>query len=364
MGDPYKEAGVDVAEGDARSAFAYKMAKTTWPKPNSGSPYRVYDFDFATGLNISPTYGDRMCVFSSDGVGTKSRFAARFNEYHGLGYDLVAANANDLLTCGAHPASLSNIISYSEMEDFAYKSVIKSIAAACREQGIIMTGGETAQLPEHTQYNGLFELAGTMMGIIGIDEAQIFNKKYRREDVITPDAVIIGLPSSGLHCNGFSLINQWFDQHINWTRAALEGLNEEAQDIIGNLVNWLLQPTENYAPWLRFLHCDDILAAAHITGGGVLNNIARVMPKTATAVLQRPHMLSVDPMWKSLIELLEISYEEAAKVFNMGIGYAIFVPKDEAESIINLWKANGLLGAKLIGIVRERKLEPVAQFIN
>ena len=287
----YKSSGVDIEAG---RSFIKKIQQKA---PTIGG--------FSGMMKIPSGYWKPVLVSGADGVGTKINIAHVARNYKTIGIDLVAMCVNDVITCGAKPLYFLDYISTGKLDQDILGQVIEGIVEGCRISGMDLLGGETAEHPKAGGRGSSYDmdLAGFCTGIV--EENAIIDGS-----LIKPGDKIIGLPSSGLHSNGYSLINDMLWRHKIKYKEHPE----------------LLTPTTIYAPIVsKLLKEIPILGMAHITGGGIPENLPRCLPKGLSAVVdydswERPEIFNV------IQEAGEIEEEEMRNVFNLGIGYCLIVP--------------------------------------
>lgn len=240
-------------------------------------------------------------VASTDGVGTKVKLAASVGRYRGIGHDIVNHCINDILVQGAKPLFFMDYFATSNLNSEHTAEVVTGIAEACKEAGMALLGGETAEMPGVYQPNE-FDVAGTIVGVLE-------RKAILPRPTIQPDDLLVGFQSSGPHTNGFSLIRKVF----------------EDTSLDASLVDALLAPHRSYFNVI-YPQLSKIKALAHITGGGFIENVPRVLPENLNAVI---HLDSwkVPPLWTLIQEKGNISTEEMYRVFNMGIGMVAIVDR-------------------------------------
>ena len=260
-------------------------------------------------------------VASTDGVGTKTIIAAQANRYDTIGYDIVNHSINDLLAQGARPLFFMDYLAVNKLDPVQAATIVQGVANACKEAGCALLGGETAEMPAIYQ-PGTFDLAGTIVGIVEEEEAN-------NGATIYDDDVILGLPSTGLHTNGYSLARHIFAPY------PLDTIFSELGE---PLVDALLRPHRCYLReimQLREYLADRgryIKGTAHITGGGFKGNLARILPTGMQAVIDTTTW-SVPPLFKLLASLGNLPQEELYRTFNMGIGMIIVLsPKGALEA--------------------------------
>ena len=322
----YREAGVDVGAGDdAVSRIRSAVASTSRPGVLEGFGGFGALFDLAA---ISH-YRDPLLVSSTDGVGTKAILAAELGVYDTLGFDLVAMCADDLVCTGAEPLFFLDYVLVGHLDPELVEQVVGGIAAACKQVGAALVGGEMAEHPGQLA-EGELDLAGFCVGAVERD--RLLPQR------VEPGCVLVGLASPNLRSNGFSLVRKVF---------AGRPLDAEAWPGAGRtLGEVLLEPSVLFAPKARGLIEDlDVRALAHITGGGMVPKLGRVIPDGCAAVVDRR---SWDParVFTEVQRAGEISDEEMARVFNLGIGMVAVVPADQAPEACDL-----IDGAVVIGEV-------------
>ena len=289
----YKDSGVDI---DAGNAFVSRLKDKV---PSIGGFNGLYP--------VPKGYEEPVLVSGTDGVGTKINMCRIFNDYTTIGIDLVAMCVNDVITCGAKPLYFLDYISTGKISPII-DQIMEGVLKGCELAGVDLIGGETAEHPRHAPPPAdasNIDLAGFSTGVV--EKAEIIDGR-----LIRSGDKIIGLPSSGLHSNGYSLVNDMLWRH----KISYKDMPE------------LLTPTTIYAKQIQELLDEiPIMGMAHITGGGIQENIDRVIPQGMTAHIDfnawnMPEVFSI-------IQLKgEIPPEEMKRVFNLGIGYAIIIPRD------------------------------------
>jgi len=298
----YKDAGVDIEAGNA---FVEKIKKIV---PTIGG--------FNGMMKVPAGYENPVLVSGTDGVGTKLNVAGvanTHNSHKGVGIDLVAMCVNDVITCGAKPLYFLDYIATGKLDSLVLEAVIEGILEGCNQSGMDLLGGETAEMPRMYD-DGKYDLAGFCTGIV--EEFDVVDGS-----LIKPGDKVIGIESSGLHSNGFSLINDMI-----WRQKIYFGDMPE-----------LLTPTTIYAPLVKqLLEEVDILGMSHITGGGIPENLPRCFPPGLTADVdywswERPEIFN------KIEQAGDIEEKEMRRVFNLGIGYCVVVPPDvvsDTQSLI------------------------------
>ena len=320
----YKEAGVDVEAG---RAFVEKI------RQNVESTFRPEVIGglggFGGYFQLPSGYQQPVLVSGTDGVGTKLKIAHSLNRHDTVGIDLVAMCVNDVLTSGAEPLFFLDYLATGKLEASQLAAVVSGIASACRDSGCTLLGGETAEMPGFYSA-GEYDLAGFCVGIV--EKSQLLDgSKVQIGDVA------IGLASSGVHSNGFSLVRKIIDtQGLNW---------QDCPEILtgSSLGEVLLTPTRLYVkPVLELLRSGlDIHAMAHITGGGIPENLPRCLGKGHSVQIYRESW-PVLPIFHWLAQMGSVNAEAMFNTFNMGIGFVIIVPSDLAQSTINQLQSSGI----------------------
>ncbi len=282
-------------------------------------------------------YKEPVLVSSTDGVGTKLKIAFTLNKHDTIGLDLVAMSVNDILTCGARPLFFLDYISIGKLSNQIVSEIIKGVIAGCMDAGCALLGGETAEMPDIYQ-DGEYDLAGFALGIV--EKSKIIDGKN-----IKVGDVAIGISSSGLHSNGFSLVRKVL------LKDTVYSLDERILGGEKTLGEELLTPTRIYTkPILHLLEKFKILGIAHITGGGLVENIPRILPRGVSIQIDKESWPK--PLIFSLLqEKGSISEEEMYLVFNMGIGMILIVRPDialEVSSTLNQLNYQSYIIGKII----------------
>jgi phosphoribosylformylglycinamidine cyclo-ligase len=334
-GATYAGAGVDIAAGDSAVARIRDLvASTARPEVLGGIG------GFGGSFAFDPTrFRQPVLVSSTDGVGTKSYVAAAAGRYGDIGIDLVAMCVDDIVCVGAEPLFLLDYITTGKIDPDQMEQLVAGVAAGCREAGCALLGGEMAEHP-HALPPGEFDLAGFTVGVVERDAM------LGAERVEVGDA-LVGLLSPGLRCNGYTLA-----RHVLLERARL-GLDDPAWDGAGHsMADELLRPSVVYAPAVRaVLDGNAVHAVAHITGGGLPGNLARVLPPGADAVVDRGAWLEPQ-VFAEIRRLGDVDEQEMARVFNLGIGMVLVVDHTEAAGVVGALGGAGR-DAVVIGAVTE-----------
>lgn len=307
----YKSAGVDISKADRFVQDIKPIVKATNRKGVVGSIGNFGGF-----FNVPKGYKDPVMVGATDGVGTKLLVANAQNKHDTIGIDLVAMNVNDIVACGAEPLFFLDYFATGHLENKKAVQIIKGIAEGCKQAGCAIIGGETAEMPG--LYAGQeYDLAGFCVGIV--ERNKILNgSKVRSGDVV------VGLHSTGLHSNGYSLARKVFSK-------------EELESGWGKI---LLIPTKIYVkPVLELHKLGMIKAVAHITGGGFYENINRTIPKNKNAVIQS-NAWNLPEVFKEIQRRTKAYNYEMYRTFNMGIGMTLIAGKkdaDKVQAILSKW---------------------------
>ena len=308
MTNSYASSGVDIDAGNRAVELMKDSVKATY---NESVLAGIGSFGGLFDASTLKQMDSPVLVASTDGVGTKVKLAASVGRYRGIGHDIVNHCINDILVQGARPLFFMDYFATSKLNPEQTADVVTGIAEACKESGIALLGGETAEMPG-VYRDGEFDVAGTIVGVLER------SRLLPRPNLLAGD-LIIGLPSSGPHTNGYSLIRKVFEG------ADLQSVHPE----LGcSLADALLAPHRSYFNAL-YPHLDKVKALAHLTGGGFIENIPRVLLENLSAVINL-NAWQVPPLWKLIQEKGNISAEEMYRVFNMGIGMVAIVDKSAA----------------------------------
>jgi phosphoribosylformylglycinamidine cyclo-ligase len=321
--DLYKEAGVDLDAATDLVARIKPVVKSTF---HAGVITDVGGFGSLYSLGHL-NYRQPVLVSSTDGIGTKLKVACLANKHDTVGIDLVAMSVNDILVQGARPLFFLDYLSIGRMDLDLVTDIITGIAAGCRQAKCSLIGGETAEMPDFYD-EGEYDLAGFAVGAVEKDSI------IDGSDIGVGDE-IIGLASSGLHSNGYSLVR----------RIIFQDLNLSAQDIIQpcgcTVAEELLRPTRIYADAIQVVLREfKISGMAHITGGGFYDNVPRILPSACQARLQEGNW-EVPSIFPFLKEKGEISDQEMYRVFNNGIGFVLVLPAKHLEGALELLEGMG-----------------------
>ncbi len=315
----YRDAGVDIDAGDALVEAIKPYAKRTMrPEVLAGIG------GFGGLVEISKKYREPVLVAGTDGVGTKLKLAFRLKRHDTVGVDLVAMSVNDVLVQGAEPLFFLDYFACGKLDVGVATDVVKGVARGCELAGCALIGGETAEMPGMYPA-GEYDLAGFAVGVV--EKSAIIDGS-----AIRPGDAVLGLASSGAHSNGYSLV-----------RAILDRAKPDLQaDFHGRpLGEVLLEPTRIYVkPLLELMRQIKVKGLAHITGGGLVENIPRALPEGVTAVLQRSAW-PMPPLFNWLQRHGGVADAEMHRVFNCGIGMTLIVAEQDAAATLRMLTAAG-----------------------
>ncbi len=316
----YKEAGVDVEKKNALLRKIKEHVKGTFDSRVLSS--ETLFKSLLINASELKKYKEPMLAFNSDGAGTKTTVAAMMNSWRGIGHDVVNHCINDVLTMGAHPLFFSDYVASDRLKPEVIEEIVKGVAECCRKNRIIFAGGETAEMPG-TYTSGSVDVAGFIVGAVEKEKA-IDGKNIAAGDVL------IGLASTGLHTNGFSL-----------ARKALFGdgsysANDYVPQLKMRLGDALLAPHRNYLKTTAaVMEKYRIKGIAHITGGSFRKNLPRILPKGLGAKVNRASWKPL-PIFELIMERGNIPLDEMYNTFNMGIGYVYAVDAKDSDGVMQL----------------------------
>ena len=316
----YLDAGVDIAAGDRLVDRIRPLAAST-QRPGSLGKIGGFGglFELPPGRFRAP-----VLVSGTDGVGTKLKLAFEMNRHHTIGIDLVAMCVNDVVVCGAEPLFFLDYFATGGLESAQAEAVIAGIAEGCLQAGAALIGGETAEMPGLYQ-TGEYDLAGFCVG--AVEKDQIIDGS-----AISDGDLVIGIGSSGLHSNGYSLV------HAVLKRSAADLADAFGDSTLGET---LLTPTRIYVPaLLNLIQSVPVHGIAHITGGGIAGNLKRILPKHCSAELNRatwPQPTIID--W--LQQAGDIDDDELLRTFNCGLGMVVVVAAEQASAVQNVLNHHG-----------------------
>ncbi|MGQ9707646.1 MAG: phosphoribosylformylglycinamidine cyclo-ligase [bacterium] len=271
-------------------------------------------------------------VASCDGVGTKTIIARMVGRYDTIGIDIVNHLVNDILTLGAKPLFFLDYIAHSDLASSRLTEIVGGLVKACRQNGCALVGGETAMMPDVYQ-PGEFDLVGFIVGMV--EQDKIITPKR-----LKPGDLAIGVPSNGLHTNGYSLARKVFFKMNRFT------VNSRLKGLKRTLGEELLRPHRSYLKTV-YHHFKDIKALAHITGGGFYDNIGRLLPQETSCIIKKNSWRPM-PIFRLIQKLGRVQDDEMYRIFNMGVGLVIFTQAERSKNIIR-----SIPGSRIIGkIVR------------
>lgn len=328
----YKDAGVDTIAGDALIEKIKPYAKRTIrPEVLAGIG------GFGAMFEIGKKYTNPVLVSGTDGVGTKLKLAFELNKHNTIGIDLVAMSVNDILVQGAEPLFFLDYFACGKLDVATATDVISGVALGCEYSGCSLIGGETAEMPDMYPV-GEYDLAGFAVGVVE-KSAIIDGSQMQAGDII------IGLESSGFHSNGYSLV-----------RKLISHINLDLLSPYDETKTWgeaILTPTQIYVkPVLTLLKETNIRGMAHITGGGITGNIARVFPNNLAAQINLADIPKIQ-LFSVMQEAGNLTDMQMLETFNCGIGYAVIVAKGDVDKVLLYFKQYNI-GAYQIGEVVRR----------
>jgi len=307
----YASAGVNIEAADAVKRRIAESISTTLDNRTLG----IGSFGSLFQLG---SYRDPVLVSSCDGVGTKLRIAALMNQHTTVGRDIVNHCINDILCCGATPLFFLDYIASATLDPQKTADIVAGLSDACRDAGVALIGGETAEMPGFYT-PGVYDLVGFVVGVVERDRV-IDGKAIREGDLL------VGLPSSGLHTNGYSLVRRVFNIDVK-----PDVLTRHFPEIKRTLGEELLEPHRSYHAMLQPV-LDMVKGLAHITGGGFQGNIPRILPAGLAAEIETASW-EVPPLFKLIQSTGGIPKEEMYRVFNMGIGMVVVTSKEDASRL-------------------------------
>jgi len=329
----YKASGVDIDAGNEAVRRIRTLARSTF------TPGVLSDIGSFGGLfRIDPNrFRDPVLVSSADGVGTKLRVAFMAGRHDSVGVDLVNHCVNDILVQGAEPLFFLDYLATGRLSPEVAETIVGGMARACRDNDCALLGGETAEMPGFYA-DGEYDLAGFIVG--AVDKERLVTGR-----AVTAGDVLVGVPSSGLHTNGYSLARRIVFEHL---KLAVDSYVPELEQTVADA---LLEPHRSYRGMVRpMLDYGRIKAMAHITGGGITDNLPRVLPHGTAAVVD-PSAWNVPPLFKWLQDAGRVPQDDMLRTFNMGIGLILVVTRDHADAVRGELAARGGRDARIIGEV-------------
>ena len=320
----YKAAGVDIDAGNEAVARIKDGVKTTFKSnvlTGLGSFGSLYDLK-----PIMETHDNPVMVQSIDGVGTKTIIARKLKIFDTIGMDLLSACANDILVMGARPLTFLDYIANDKLKPHIIEEIVSGMVKACKETGVSLVGGETAEMPD-TYLPGEHDLVGVITGVVEKD-------KILTGESIKSDDVVLGLPSNGLHTNGYSLARKLFFNIGGY------GVNDTIPELKKSVGLTLLEPHINYTNHV-FAVLDkeiNVKGIAHITGGGLVENIPRILPDDCDVEIQKGSW-PILPVFDVMQSLGNVDEDEMYRTFNMGIGMVFIVNPADMDAVKNATKS-------------------------
>ena len=311
----YADSGVDIERANRTKQRIKYLAHKTF---NRSVLSEIGGFGGLFAID-KKKFVDPVLVSSVDGVGTKLKIAFEMNLHHTIGADLVNHCVNDIAVQGATPMFFMDYFATGKLEAEVAEKVIAGIADACKHNGCALIGGETAEMPGFYA-DGEYDLAGFIVG--AVDREKIITGKN-----VEAGDVLVGLTSSGLHTNGYSLARKLFFETARYTPESY------VSEIKGKVGTELMKTHRSYWPIVRrMIDADAVSAMAHITGGGITENLPRVLPKGTGAIVEM-HSWPVPPIFEHLQKIGNVSEEEMLRTFNMGIGMILVVPAKKFKKV-------------------------------
>lgn len=332
----YRDAGVDLEGADRHVAAIADLVTGTWGDRVVGG-----FGGFAAGVELPSGYRRPVLMLSTDGVGTKLALAAAADRWSGVGFDLVAMCADDLVAAGARPLAFVDYMAVGALRPDRDTAIVRSIAEACAEIGMALVGGETAEHPGVMAANDV-DLAGAALGVVEHGE-QIDGSN------VQPGDLVVGLPSPNLRSNGYSLVRRVFEG-VDLS-AAFPGEAVSAGEV-------LTRPSVIYTPHvLDALATGGVRGAAHITGGGIPGNLPRALPEGLGAEID-PGAWEVPAVFRAIAERGPVTWSDMSETFNLGIGFCLISPPSAVEAVL---AATVRIDSRVVGKVVDR---PGIQFVG
>jgi phosphoribosylformylglycinamidine cyclo-ligase len=336
----YEKAGVSVSTGNDFVSELKKLTKNMRKVEGANTLG-----GFASFASLPKKYKKPKVVLSTDGVGTKVLLARMANKFDTVGIDLVAMSVNDVLTLGAEPYMFLDYFATSKLELEQAKQIIRGIVKGCNMANCALVGGETAEMPQ-VYHNGDFDLAGFCLGVLESGK-QIDGTKIKKGDVV------IGIPSSGIHSNGYSLVRKILELN------KISYFNKAPFPTEKTWMDYLLEPTRIYVKEiLKLCTKVKVLGMVHITGGGFQENINRILPEKTKAVIDIKTW-KTPALFTTLQELGKVPTDDMYRTFNMGIGYVVVVRKEDAAKTLKMLPDSLIIGQ----INARKKTEPQVELV-
>jgi len=342
----YAEAGVDIDAGNRLVELLKPIVGKTY---KSGVIADIGGFAGLFSLNLEHI-DNPVLVSSTDGVGTKLKIALMLDKHDTIGIDLVAMCVNDIVVQGAAPLFFLDYLSMGKLDINKARDIVKGIAAGCLEADCSLIGGETAEMPGFYK-EGEYDLAGFVVGLAD-------NEELLEGSEIAVGHQLIGIGSSGLHSNGYSLVRKIFFEDLKMS------VGDYIEDFGRSLGEELLEPTRIYARAIRNLKRDfELHGISHITGGGLVDNLPRMLPKTTKAVIDRSSW-SPPAIFPYLQQAGNISDQEMMRTFNNGLGLVLAVSQEEADEALLRLEAMGETAFHVGSVEARNGEEEAVQFVG
>ena len=331
----YKKSGVDIAKASSLISVLKDKRKRAGVLSGIGGFASLFAID-------NKKYKNPVIVCGTDGVGTKLKLATLLNQHNSIGQDLLAMCVNDVVTTGADPILFLDYLATGSINLKIHKTVLKGIKTACNKHIIILIGGETAEMPGMYSKND-YDLAGFCVGLV--DKKNILDKKN-----VKKDNLLVGINSSGIHSNGFSLIN-------NLINKKFLSLNKMINNI--DIKKALIKPTLIYSDIIKKIsNTVRLRSMSHITGGGITENLPRVIPDNLTAKVIRNSWV-MPKIFKIIQEKSRLTDDDMLKTFNCGIGMIIIIHKRDELKVHNIIKKNGFRSYTIGKVIKRIKNQSI-----
>ena len=331
----YKKSGVDIAKANSLISVLKDKQERSGVLSGIGGFASLFAID-------NKKYKNPVIVCGTDGVGTKLKLATLLNQHNSIGQDLLAMCVNDVITTGADPILFLDYLATGSINLKIHKTVLKGIKSACDKHNIILIGGETAEMPGMYSEND-YDLAGFCVGLV--DKKNILDKKN-----VKKDNLLVGINSSGIHSNGFSLIN-------NLINKKFLSLNKKINNI--DIKKALIKPTLIYSDIIKKISMVVRLKSmSHITGGGITENLPRVIPDNLTAKVIRNSWV-MPKIFKIIQEKSRLTDDDMLKTFNCGLGMIIIIDKKDELKVHNIIKKNGFRSYTIGKVIKRMKNQSI-----
>jgi phosphoribosylformylglycinamidine cyclo-ligase len=329
----YKASGVDIDAGNETVRRIRALARSTF---TSGVLSDIGSFGGLFRLDTG-RFRDPVLVSSADGVGTKLKVAFLAGRHDTVGIDLVNHCVNDILVQGAEPLFFLDYLATGRLAPDVAERIVSGMATACRNNSCALLGGETAEMPG-MYAEGEYDLAGFIVGVV--ERERLINGR-----AIAVGDVLVGVPSSGLHTNGYSLARRIVFEHLGL------GVDSQVAELGRTVGDLLLEPHRSYLPFIQpLLEAGRIKGMAHITGGGITDNLPRILPHGTAAVIDASAW-DVPPLFRWLQAAGKVPAADMMRTFNMGVGLIVATARDQAEPLLSELAARGGRDARVIGEV-------------